>query len=223
VNVRYFFFFFIISRALAADAPRELNVLRHDRDALGVDRAQVRVLEQPDEVRLGRLLQREDGVRLEPKVRLEVLRDLADEPLERELADEQLRGLLVLPVRWERARRARKKVRSPLRRLPWKAGEKNPETATAARKKKARTGPIRDDAENAGTPRRGERASTRDAREVRAAKAANRPARRLREMNPRASRDVRADDGVGTRDPRARVDAETNRTPAIERISRTRT
>ena len=78
------------SRTLPADAARELDVLGHDRDALGVDGAQVRVLEQADEVRLGRLLQREDGRRLEAQVGLEVLRDLADEALERELADEEL-------------------------------------------------------------------------------------------------------------------------------------
>ena len=38
--------------ALAADAPRQLDILGHDGDALGVDGAQVGVLEQPDEVRL---------------------------------------------------------------------------------------------------------------------------------------------------------------------------
>ena len=83
--------------ALATDAAGELDVLGHDGDALGVDGAQVGVLEEPDEVRLGRLLQREDGVRLEAQVRLEVLRDLAHEALERELADQQLGGLLVTP------------------------------------------------------------------------------------------------------------------------------
>ena len=36
--------------ALAADAARQLNVLRHDRDALGVDCAQIGVLEETDEV-----------------------------------------------------------------------------------------------------------------------------------------------------------------------------
>ena len=81
-------------RALAADAARELDVLRHDRDALGVDRAQVRVLEEADEVRLRGLLEREHGRALEAEVRLEVLRDLAHEALERELADEELRRLL---------------------------------------------------------------------------------------------------------------------------------
>ena len=40
----------------APDAPRELHVLHHDRDSFGVNSAQVRVLEQPDEVSLGRFL-----------------------------------------------------------------------------------------------------------------------------------------------------------------------
>ena len=39
------------SRALAADAPGELNVFGHDGDALGVDGAQVGVLEEADQVR----------------------------------------------------------------------------------------------------------------------------------------------------------------------------
>jgi hypothetical protein len=53
-----------------------------DRDALGVDGREVGVLEERDEVRLGSLLERHDGRRLEAEVRLEVLRDLADEALE---------------------------------------------------------------------------------------------------------------------------------------------
>ena len=36
--------------ALAADAARQLDVLRHDRHTLGVDGAQVGVLEEADEV-----------------------------------------------------------------------------------------------------------------------------------------------------------------------------
>uniref|UniRef100_A0A8R7QPZ3 Uncharacterized protein n=1 Tax=Triticum urartu TaxID=4572 RepID=A0A8R7QPZ3_TRIUA len=81
---------------LAPDAPCELDVLGHDGDALGVDGAEVGVLEEPDEVRLGGLLQRGDGGALEAEVGLEVLRDLPDEALEGQLADEQLRALLVL-------------------------------------------------------------------------------------------------------------------------------
>jgi len=82
-------------RALATDAARELDVLGEDGDTLGVDRAEVGVLEETDEVRLGRLLERHDGRRLKAEVRLEVLGDLADEALERELAEEELGRLLV--------------------------------------------------------------------------------------------------------------------------------
>ena len=81
--------------ALATDAAGELDVLGHDGDALGVDGAQVGVLEEADEVSLRGLLQGGDGGGLEAEVRLEVLGDLADEALEGELADEQLGGLLV--------------------------------------------------------------------------------------------------------------------------------
>lgn len=51
---------------------------RLDGDALGVDGAQVGVLEEGDEVRLDRLLQGTDGRRLEAEVGLEVLGDLTD-------------------------------------------------------------------------------------------------------------------------------------------------
>eukprot|EP01043_Picozoa_sp_COSAG02_P000006 COSAG02_NODE_1_length_108762_cov_456.708287_6_plen_143_part_00 len=82
--------------ALATDAAGQLDVLRHDGDALGVDGAEVGVLEEADQVGLAGLLERQDGRRLEAEVGLEVLGDLADEALERQLADQQLRGLLVL-------------------------------------------------------------------------------------------------------------------------------
>ena len=96
-------------RALAADAARELDVLGHDGDTLGVDGAQVGVFEEPDEVRFGGFLEREDGAGLEPEVGLEVLGDLADEALERELADEELGGLLVLSVRGQSRKGGREK------------------------------------------------------------------------------------------------------------------
>lgn len=51
---------------------------RLDGDTLGVDGAQVGVLEEGDEVRLDRLLQGTDGGRLEAEVGLEVLGDLTD-------------------------------------------------------------------------------------------------------------------------------------------------
>jgi hypothetical protein len=83
-------------RALATDAAGELHVLRHDRDTLGVDRAQVGVFEEANKVRFGRFLEREDRGGLESQVRLEVLRDFSDKALERELADQKFGGLLVL-------------------------------------------------------------------------------------------------------------------------------
>nr|XP_041569802.1 uncharacterized protein LOC105758485 [Taeniopygia guttata] len=82
------------SGALTADAAGQLDVLGHDGDALGVDGAQVGVLEEPHQVGLAGLLQRHDGRALEAQVGLEVLRDLAHQPLEGQLADQQLRGLL---------------------------------------------------------------------------------------------------------------------------------
>ena len=82
-------------RALSTDAAGKLNVLGHDGDALGVDGAEVGVLEEANEVRLSGLLEGEDGGSLEAQVGLEVLGNLADQALERELADQELRRLLV--------------------------------------------------------------------------------------------------------------------------------
>jgi len=60
-----------------------------------VDGTEVGVLKETNEIRLGCLLKSEDGKRLETKVGLVILCDLADETLEWELADEELGGLLV--------------------------------------------------------------------------------------------------------------------------------
>ena len=79
--------------ALATDTAGQLDVLGHDGDALGVDGAEVGVLEEANQVRLAGLLERQNGRRLEAEVGLEVLGDLADEALERELADQELRRL----------------------------------------------------------------------------------------------------------------------------------
>ena len=72
-----------------------MDVLRHDGDTLGVDGAQVGVLEESDEVRLGGLLEGEDRGSLESQVGLEVLGDLTNQTLERKLADQEVRGFLV--------------------------------------------------------------------------------------------------------------------------------
>ncbi|PAV70689.1 hypothetical protein WR25_06754 [Diploscapter pachys] len=64
--------------AFASDPSGELDVLGHDGDSLGVDGAQIGVLEQAGQVGFGSLLQGEHCRRLEAEVRLEVLRDLTD-------------------------------------------------------------------------------------------------------------------------------------------------
>jgi len=81
--------------ALSTEAASELDVLGLDGDTLGVDGAQVGVLEEGDEVSLNGLLKSADGGRLEAEIRLEVLGNLTDETLERKLADQELGGLLV--------------------------------------------------------------------------------------------------------------------------------
>ena len=82
---------------LPSYSPRQLHIARHNRHAPGVNRAQVAVLEEADQVRLGRLLQRQQCLRL-PPVRLvgEVTHRLLDELGEGQLANEELGALLVL-------------------------------------------------------------------------------------------------------------------------------
>ena len=82
-------------RALATDAARQLDVLGLDGHTLGVDGREVGVLEEANQVGLGGLLEGQDGRALEAEVRLELLGNLANQALEGELADQQLRGLLV--------------------------------------------------------------------------------------------------------------------------------
>ena len=82
---------------LSTDPAGKLDVLGHDGHTLGVDGAQVGVLEQSNEVSLAGLLEGHDGGGLEPQVGLEVLGDLSHQTLEGQLADEELSGLLVSP------------------------------------------------------------------------------------------------------------------------------
>ena len=81
--------------SLSSDSPGQLDVLGHDGDSLGVDGAQVGVLEQTNKVGLAGLLESHDSRGLEPEVSLEVLGDLSHQTLEGQLADEELSGLLV--------------------------------------------------------------------------------------------------------------------------------
>ena len=86
-----------ILRTLASDASSKLDIFRHNGDSLGVDRAEIGILEEPHEVGFRGFLEGEHGRTLEAEIGLEVLRNLTHEALEGELSDEELRALLVLP------------------------------------------------------------------------------------------------------------------------------
>jgi len=81
--------------AFSADSSGELDILGHDGHAFGVDRAQVGVFKQTHQISLGRFLERSDGSGLKAKISLKILGNLADQPLEGELADQKLSWLLV--------------------------------------------------------------------------------------------------------------------------------
>ena len=81
--------------SFATDTTSELNVLWHDSDALGVNGTKVSVLEQANQVSFSSLLEGKNGGSLEAQVGLEILCNFTDKTLERELADEQVGGLLV--------------------------------------------------------------------------------------------------------------------------------
>ena len=70
------------SGSLSSDSSGQLHVLWHDGDSLGVNGAQVGVLEKTNHVSLSSLLESKDGGRLESEVVLEIVGDLSDESLE---------------------------------------------------------------------------------------------------------------------------------------------
>ena len=71
--------------SLSSDSSSQLDVLGHDRDSFRVDRAQVVVIEQADQIALAGFLQSHDGSALEPQVSLEVLGEFSDQSLEGQL------------------------------------------------------------------------------------------------------------------------------------------
>ena len=67
-----------------------MEVLGHDGDSLGVDGAEVGVLEERDQICFGSLLKGEDCLALESHFLLEFGGDFADQSLEGQLADEEI-------------------------------------------------------------------------------------------------------------------------------------
>ena len=59
--------------SFTTDTSCQLDVLRHDRNSLGVNRAQVGILKQADQVAFASFLQSHDSGALESEISLEVL------------------------------------------------------------------------------------------------------------------------------------------------------
>lgn len=78
----------------ASNTSSELHVFRHDCNALRVDGAQVRVLEETHKISFSGLLKREDRRGLKAEALFEILTDLSNKPLEGQLADKEIRGFL---------------------------------------------------------------------------------------------------------------------------------
>jgi hypothetical protein len=73
----------------SSDPSPQMDVLRHDDHLLSMDGTEVGVLEEPQQVGLTGLLQGRDSKALEPEISLEILGNLPDQTLERQLANEQ--------------------------------------------------------------------------------------------------------------------------------------
>ena len=86
----------VVLEALSTDAPRELHVLLHDGDSIGVNRAEISILEESGQVTLSSFLEGEKGVGLEAELTINAVADGSDEPLEGGLGEKELSGLLIL-------------------------------------------------------------------------------------------------------------------------------
>jgi histone H3 len=73
----------------SSDSPSQLDILWHDGHTLGVDGAQVGVLEETNQVSLTGLLEGSDGCRLKPEISFEILSNFSHKTLEGQLADKQ--------------------------------------------------------------------------------------------------------------------------------------
>lgn len=81
---------------IAADPPCKLDVLWHDGNSFPMDRDEVGILVQPNQIRLRRFLQRHDSRVLEPKSSIVITGNLPHKSLEWHFPDQWLGRLLVL-------------------------------------------------------------------------------------------------------------------------------
>ena len=84
-----------MAEGLATDSPGQVEVLGIDGHSLGVKRAEIDVLEEPDHIGLGGLLQSVEGRGLEAEFSVCAGGDLTDQSLEGEPLHEGPGGLLV--------------------------------------------------------------------------------------------------------------------------------
>jgi histone H3 len=78
------------SEAVSPDSLGELEVLGHDGHSLGVDGAQVGILEEGDQIGFRSFLQGEHSLALESHFLLELSRDFSHQSLEGQLPDKQI-------------------------------------------------------------------------------------------------------------------------------------
>lgn len=83
------------SRSFATDTTGQLDIFWHDSYAFRMDGTQVGVFKESNQVGFCGFLQGQYGRSLEAKIRLEILCDLTNKTLERQLANQQISRLLV--------------------------------------------------------------------------------------------------------------------------------
>ena len=85
----------VVEVAVTTDSPGEVHVLLLDCHALGVDGAEVGVLEDADDVGLGGFLEGQKGLRLEPELMIHVGGNSSYKALEGSLREEHVDRLLI--------------------------------------------------------------------------------------------------------------------------------
>jgi len=88
-NVLLLYFFYGFLSPLSTDPPCQLDILWHNGHTLGVNCAQVGVLEKANQISFAGLLKSADGCTLEPEISFEVLSNFSHKTLEGQLADKQ--------------------------------------------------------------------------------------------------------------------------------------
>ena len=78
-------------RSVTSDTLRKLHIAGHDRYALRMNGAKVRILEDPDEVRFRCFLQSLNRPACEFQIGSEICCDLSDEALEGQLPEQKIR------------------------------------------------------------------------------------------------------------------------------------